>query len=127
MQLDTILTAGARQIGLWQSTTKVEEVFDLLNCGPNNRFTILTDEGPVVVHNCCQTIARDILAPALLDAEQDGYLPVLSVHDEGLTETPDTPNYTVDRLVWHLAKGRSWTKGLPLAAEGFETYRYFKE
>lgn len=27
-------------------------VYDLLNCGPNNRFTVLTDDGPIVVHNC---------------------------------------------------------------------------
>jgi len=27
-------------------------VYDLLNCGPRNRFTIWTDAGPLVVHNC---------------------------------------------------------------------------
>ena len=27
-------------------------VYDLLNCGPNNRFTVLTDDGPIIVHNC---------------------------------------------------------------------------
>lgn len=26
--------------------------FDILNAGPRNRFTILTDEGPVLAHNC---------------------------------------------------------------------------
>lgn len=27
-------------------------VFDLLNCGPRNQFTVLTDAGPIIVHNC---------------------------------------------------------------------------
>lgn len=27
-------------------------VFDLLNCGPRQRFTILTEAGPLIVHNC---------------------------------------------------------------------------
>lgn len=27
-------------------------VFDLVNCGPRHRFTILTSDGPIVVHNC---------------------------------------------------------------------------
>lgn len=29
-----------------------KRVFDILNCGSRNRFTILTDAGPVIVHNC---------------------------------------------------------------------------
>lgn len=31
--------------------TKVD-VYDLIECGPRNRFTILTDRGPVIAHNC---------------------------------------------------------------------------
>ena len=27
-------------------------VYDLLNCGPRNRFVVLTEDGPVVIHNC---------------------------------------------------------------------------
>lgn len=26
--------------------------FDLLNCGPRNRFVVLTEDGPVIAHNC---------------------------------------------------------------------------
>lgn len=28
------------------------EVYDVLNAGPRNRFTVLTDQGPIIVHNC---------------------------------------------------------------------------
>lgn len=27
-------------------------VYDIINCGPRNRFTIWTDRGPVIAHNC---------------------------------------------------------------------------
>ena len=29
-----------------------EPTYDVLNCGPRNRYTILTDKGPVIAHNC---------------------------------------------------------------------------
>ena len=29
-----------------------KNVYDILNCGSRNRFTILTEAGPVIVHNC---------------------------------------------------------------------------
>lgn len=35
-----------------ESSTPRRAVFDLLNCGPRNRFTIITDDGPAIVHNC---------------------------------------------------------------------------
>lgn len=77
--------------------------------------------------NCCQTVARDILAPALQTAEDEGYLPILSVHDEGLTEVLDDPAYDAAGLVRILSAGRAWTQGLPLSAAGFEAYRYKKD
>lgn len=30
----------------------LKSVYDILNCGSRNRFTILTDRGPLIVHNC---------------------------------------------------------------------------
>jgi len=126
-QWPTTSTRGVRLNGSWQSTTKDEEVFDLLNCGSNSRFTVLTDFGPVVVHNCCQTVARDILVPSLAEAERRGYLPILSVHDEALTEVPDTDEFGADELVQILSTNPDWTPGLPLAAAGFQAYRYKKD
>jgi len=70
----------------WKSTGKVEPVFDLKNCGPRSRFMILTEEGPVLVHNCTQATARDLMLPALLRLEKRGYRPLLEVYDEGICE-----------------------------------------
>lgn len=83
--------------------------------------------GGKMTGNCCQTIARDILAPALRTAETKGYLPVLTVHDEILTEAPDTDDYSAQGLVDILATNPVWAKDLPLAAAGFETKRYYKD
>ena len=83
--------------------------------------------GGKMTGNCCQTIARDILAPALRTAETKGYLPVLTVHDEILTEAPDTDDYSAQGLVDILATNPAWAKDLPLAAAGFETKRYYKD
>jgi hypothetical protein len=30
----------------------LKRVYDITNCGPRNRFTAMTDSGPIVVHNC---------------------------------------------------------------------------
>lgn len=83
--------------------------------------------GGKMTGNCCQTIARDILAPAVSVAEQRGYLPILTVHDEVLTETPDTDAYSAAGLVEILSTNPAWAPGLPLAAAGFEAYRYKKD
>jgi hypothetical protein len=34
------------------TSSNLKPVFDILNSGPRNRFTILTDSGPLIVHNC---------------------------------------------------------------------------
>lgn len=83
--------------------------------------------GGKVTGNVCQTTARDILAPALQEAETRGYLPVLTVHDEIITEVPDTSAFDTEGLVSILATNRAWTEGLPLAAAGFTAYRYRKD
>lgn len=93
----------------------------------NRQWIRVFTHGGKMTGNCCQTIARDILAPAMGVAERRGYLPVLSVHDEALAETPDTDDFTAGGLVEILATNPDWAPGLPLAAAGFETPRYYKD
>ena len=80
-----------------------------------------------IVENITQATARDVLAANLASAEAAGYKIVLSVHDELITETPDTPGYTTDGLAALMATPPKWAKDLPLAAAGFESYRYKKD
>jgi DNA polymerase len=49
------------------------------------------------------------------------------VHDELITETPDTPDFNVAELSSIMATKPSWAVGLPLAAAGFSCYRYRKD
>lgn len=79
-----------------------------------------------LVENLGQGVARDVLAANMPRIDGDGYEIVLSVHDELLTETPDTDEYSVDRLVELMSAVPEWAPGLPLAADGFEAYRYRK-
>lgn len=101
---------------------------DAAESGKTTRqWTKVFTHGGKMTGNCCQTTARDILAPALQVAEDRGYLPVLSVHDEGITEVPDTPDYDAAGLIEILSTNPDWAPGLPLAAAGFETPRYYKD
>ena len=106
----------------------VEPVYDLLNCGPRNRFVVRSAHGrPFIVHNCTQAVARDVLFASMPSIEAEGYEIVLSVHDELLTETPDTEAYNHERLAALMSAVPDWAPGLPLAAAGFETTRYRKD
>ena len=70
-----------------------------------------------------QAFARDILFDRLHAVEQAGFDILLRVHDELVTETVDGTSDQLDALI---TAGSDWAPGLPLAADGFETYRYRK-
>ena len=121
-----LVKSRQRKDGTWEYSITYEG--EAAEEGKTTRMwsTIYTHGGKMT-GNVCQTLARDVLTPALQEAEADDYLPVLSVHDEAVCEVPDDERYTAGALISILAKDRSWTKGLPLAAAGFETYRYKKD
>lgn len=76
--------------------------------------------------NCVQAIARDVMAHNMPLIEKAGYQIVLSVHDEILCETPDDPRYNAEHLAALLCAPPPWALDMPLAAAGFESYRYKK-
>ena len=95
-----------------------------------NQFTRkwerLRTYGGRLVENICQAVARDVLAYSLPSIESAGYEIVLTVHDEIISEAPDTDDFTHEHLAELMSAGCDWTEGLPLAAAGFEAYRYRK-
>jgi DNA polymerase len=95
--------------------------------GGNRVWCRLYTYGGKTVENACQAIAGDILKASMPAIEATGYEIVLTVHDEDVTQTPDTPDYSADNLSALLASGADWSEGLPLSAAGFEAYRYKKE
>lgn len=74
-----------------------------------------------------QAASRDVLAGNMPAIESAGYQIVLSVHDENITEADDREELNAGHLAGLMATTPTWAKGLPLAASGFEAYRYRKE
>ena len=83
--------------------------------------------GGKLAENITQAMCRDILAAGMEAAEGHGYEVILSVHDELLTETPDTPEYSSEKLSRLMSLSLFWSAGMPMNAAGFEAYRYKKE
>lgn len=83
--------------------------------------------GGKMFENLCQAVARDVLFEAMPAVEAAGYEIVLSVHDELLTEAPDTEDFSERQLSEIIATVPDWAVGLPLSAAGFEGDRYKKE
>lgn len=109
---------------------EVDEAGQISYMGVNQytrKWDRLKTYGGKLIENATQAFARDILAYNMPAIERAGYSIVLSVHDELLTETPDTNDYSVDTLSRMMATAPSWAQGIPLAAAGFETTRYRKE
>lgn len=82
--------------------------------------------GGKLAENITQAGARDVFKHGTLLADQAGYPLVFPVHDENVTEVPDTPEYSAEELSRLMSIVPDWATGLPLAAEGFECYRYRK-
>ena len=91
------------------------------------QWTRLKSYGGKFVENITQAWARDVLAANMPTVEDEGYGIILGVHDELLTETPDNTDFTHGRLAQLMAIPPSWAPGAPLAAAGFECYRYRKD
>ena len=88
------------------------------------------ETGPLIVHNCeniIQAMSCDILCHALLRLDVAGYKTVLTVHDEAITEAPDTPEYSLEGMSKEMTTLPDWAMGLPLAVAGYEAYRYKKD
>ncbi len=82
--------------------------------------------GGKLFENLCQAVARDIMAANMPLIEEAGYEIILTVHDEIISEAQDLPQFNPDHLASLLAANPSWAPDIPLAAAGFETYRYRK-
>jgi len=90
------------------------------------KWTRIHTHGGKLFENLCQAVARDIMAANMPLIEAAGYRIVLTVHDEIIAEAPDEPRYNAEHMAGLLAANPGWAPDIPLAAAGFETYRYRK-
>lgn len=74
-----------------------------------------------------QAFACDVLSANMRLVEDAGYEIVLSVHDELITEAPDKEAWSAEGLNRLISCAPVWAPDLPLAAGGFEAYRYRKD
>ena len=97
----------------------------------NNQYTRkwerLYTYGGKIAENITQAFSRDVLAYNMPGIEASGYELVLTVHDEVISEAPDLPEFNHEHLSELLAANPEWAPDLPLAAAGFESYRYKKD
>ncbi|NLX17392.1 MAG: DNA polymerase I [Ramlibacter sp.] len=93
----------------------------------SRKWSRLHTYGGKLVENVTQAVARDVLASSMQAIEDANYPIVLTVHDEVLTEPEDSPEYSASHLAELMTTNPSWADGLPLAAAGFEAYRYRKD
>lgn len=82
--------------------------------------------GGKLVENITQAVARDILATAMFNCEKKGYRVAFSVHDEIVSEVPESFG-TVDEFESILCSLPKWAHGCPIAAKGFVAHRYRKD
>lgn len=93
----------------------------------SRQWSRLKTYGGKLVENATQAASRDVIAANMPLVEAAGYEIVLTVHDEIIAEAPDTPEFNAEHLASILSAHPPWAEGLPLAATGFETYRYRKD
>ena len=93
----------------------------------SRKWQRLKTYGGKLSENATQALSRDVMAHNMPAIEAAGYEIVLTVHDEIVTEAPDSPEFNAPHLSSLLATNPPWAPDLPLAAGGFETYRYRKQ
>lgn len=84
--------------------------------------------GGKLAENATQAASRDVLKANSLLVEASGYPIILPVHDELVTEPEDRSEFTTERLCAMLSATPWWADNrLPLAAAGWQGYRYRKD
>jgi DNA polymerase len=91
------------------------------------KWTRIQTHGGKLFENLVQAIARDVLAHSMPLIEAAGYKIVLTVHDEIIAEAPDSIEFNAEHLSELMSAPPAWAADMPLAAKGFETYRYRKQ
>ena len=109
---------------LVRKTGLKKQVYDLKNEGPNHRFTIKTEAGPMIVHNCVQGISRDLLLNAMKQVGPEVRI-CMHIHDELVIEADSSVK--LDDICQKMAQVPEWAEGLLLRADGYETKFYLKD
>lgn len=94
--------------------------------GTGKKWERIESYGPKLVENIVQGIARDILAEAMMRLYKNGYKITMHIHDEVVLEVEENVS-TVEEVCRIMKISPTWTKDLPLNADGYECKFYKKE
>ena len=83
--------------------------------------------GGKLFENACQSLARDVMGGNMPYIDSLGYEILLTVHEELITEAPDKSSFSHEHLSELLSEPPDWARDMPLAASGYEAYRYKKD
>lgn len=133
--------AGVASLGHWSDNDPVsnsagvadrasaaEAVYDIVNCGPRNRFVVRGENGPFIVHNCTQGICASLLRAAIRDLDAAGWPVIMHTHDEPLMEVDeDEREEALAAMSEAMLMDRGWNKGFPIAVESSHGYAYGKQ
>lgn len=86
---------------------------------------MISNCGPMLVHNCVQAVARDCLAEAITRLEAAGYHVVFHIHDEIVVDAPPE-RQDLEAMEALMAEVPEWAAGLPLNADGWVN-EFFKK
>lgn len=102
------------------------KVYDIINAGPRHRFLVRPKGGgaPILVSNCVQAVAADVMACGALEAERRGMPPFALIHDQALASK--AKERTADEFSLAMATMPAWAKGLPVKVEAHEAKYYSK-
>lgn len=103
-----------------------EPTYDLLNCGPLERFVVLGDGGPFIVHNCIQALAWNLVSDAMVRINRLGYRTLNCPYDELLILIPrdGQEHQHLQKCKDEMVRPVPWLPNLPLGVEGELKERY---
>lgn len=81
--------------------------------------------GGHLTENVVQAMSRDLTAGAMLRLERAGYPPVITSHDEVVSETPEDFG-SLDEFLKLMSTRPKWAAGLPVKVGGWQGKRYRK-
>jgi DNA polymerase len=104
---------------------KPARVLTFMAMGENRRWVRQSTYGGALVENATQATARDIMAEAMLRLDEKGYPPVLTVHDEVVSEK-EIGYGSHEEFCQLLSSRPEWASDLPLKVAGWKGTRYKK-
>ncbi len=91
------------------------------------KWGMISTYGGKLTENIVQAVARDLLANSLMNLYRAGFVIDFHIHDEVILEVPEDSGRTLEEAISCMCLLPGWAAGLPLDADGFESYYYKKD